>query len=494
MKNAIKVSKQTRNLLAYVIGTIIVLFGTILLVALATGWQYDFTTGELHDTGLLIINSEPDGAAITINGTPLKQKTPYRYTNVLPGEYEVGLTLAGFRPWVRQTTVAAERVGFNDYAWLIPDTVPSRPRFTDRPIIQVIQSVDRRRTVFVEQPVAVAGQAQSAPRLSVTTDWSREPTTLYAPTVPALNATTPAPSQVASFDSLQLSADGQNLLVRQVLIDGTTQYLILPTNPSDNLRVTNLSVEASQVFEWMEWGPSGNNELWVKNQGTLSRWLVNEHRLESSGLSDITYADWSFEKLLTITPDSSGTLRLQARDRDSLSAPITLSIVPASPTYTSVYFRGIDHDYVALLPAATGQLMLSRDIFSNRNDLVTSIVGRDISQFTVNRSGRHLLMNEKDRLVSIDLENYRRSRMQANLVDLRGWEWINDQHLILSIGTQFRIIDFDGQNNQLIAEGIVPGSPIVFGENKSLLGFTQNLPTSPTTFTHYFLNPEKILE
>ena len=496
VKNAIKISKQTRNLLAYVIGTIIVILGTILLVALATGWQYDFSTGELRDTGLLIMDSEPTNATISINGTPLKQRTPYRYTNVLPGEYDVSFTLTGYRPWVRRTLIEAERVAFDDYAWLLPDTVPARPRFANHPITQAIQSVDRRREVFVEQPVSSPGSPKPAPKLTVTTDWAKEPATLYAPTVTPLNPTTPAPTQVVSIDNLQLSPDGNNLLVRETLANGTVQYIILPTTPSDSLKVTNLTTEFSKPIEWLEWGPNGNNELWLKSQGNLIRWLVNEHRPEDSGLSDVTYADWSFEKLVTISLSSDQTLQLQVRDKDALSAPVNLGVVGASPVYQTVYFRGIDHDYLAVLPSASSQLSLSRDIFTNRTSLVTSIIGKNISRFTVNRSGRHLVMDESDRMVSIDLENYQRSRWQASLADLHKWEWMNDQHLVFEAGSQLRIIDFDGQNNQLIADKLLPGTPLVFGDNKSLLGISQTAgeETNSQPLTHFFLNPEKILE
>ena len=492
-RNAIKVSKQTRNLLAYVIGTIIVILGTILLVALATGWQYDFSTGELHETGLLIMDTEPNNATITINGTPLKQRTPYRYTNVFPGEYDVSFTLTGYRPWVRRTLVEAERVAFNDYAWLLPDTVPARPRFASHPIIHVVQSIDRRREIFVEQPEAPAGGLKPAPRLTVTTDWAREPTTLYAPTVAPLNTTTPDPTQVVSIDSLQLSPDGNNLLARQTLVNGTAQYIILATTPSDNLKVTNLTTEFAKPIEWLEWGPTGNNELWLKSQNSLSRWLVNERRLENSGLDDVTYADWSFEKLITISVASDQTLQLQVRDKDALSAPVNLGAVEASPSYQTAYFRGVNHDYLAVLPSASAQLSLSRDIFTNRSNLVTSVVGKNTSRFTINRSGRYLILDESDRMVSIDLENYQRARWQASLIDLHNWEWINDQHLVFEAGGQLRIIDFDGQNNQLIADNLLPGTPLVFGDNKSLLGLAQSTSGTPP-LTHFFLNPDKVLE
>jgi len=491
-----KLSKQTRNFLAYIIGTTVVLFGTVLLVGFAAGWQYDFSTGEIRDTGLIIMNSEPSGARIIVNNTEIKSKTPYRYANALPGDYTVSYRKDSYRPWVRQTRVEAEAVTFNDYAWLIPENVPQRSRYTDKNIVGSVQSIDRRRTILVNQPTTTAGQATVAPQILVTNDWTKASSVLYAPTVAPSAPTTPAPTQVVSFDQLQLSPDGSTLLVRETFVNGTQQYLIIPTNPSDSARITNLTTETNLPFDWYQWGPSGAGEIWVKQSGKIQRWLVNDHRLEDTGVNNVLWADWSQDKLLTVETTPDGNRIFVARDNDSLDSPETVSQIAASASYKAEYSRWLDHDYISILTTDDQNLWLARDIFLNKNQRILSPLGQSISDFTVNRTGRYIVFNQKDRFVSVDIERKQRARWQANLTGLTNWEWANDQHLVLKLGKELRVIDFDGQNNELISSNVTPSTPILFGDNKSIVSLstvTKDAQTSDV-FLQYFLNPEKVVE
>jgi hypothetical protein len=75
---------------------------------------------------------------------------------------------------------------------------------------------------------------------------------------------------------------------------------------------------------------------------------------------------------------------------------------------------------------------------------------------------------------------------------------MNDQHIAANLAGSVKLIDFDGQNAELIGDGIAPSSPLLFSENKSLLFFKQ-IPASETTpekpqLTQYFLVPDKIIE
>jgi hypothetical protein len=57
-------------------------------------------------TGSLIVESRPAGAAVTVNGKP-GGKTPLTINDLAPGEYQVTLTLAGFRNFATTVRVVA---------------------------------------------------------------------------------------------------------------------------------------------------------------------------------------------------------------------------------------------------------------------------------------------------------------------------------------------------------------------------------------------------
>lgn len=104
---------------------------TPLLILYASGYKINFGNGikpnlSLQKTGMLILDTKPQGAKIYLNGKSqqlfLKKyyskgesyiTTPTKVKNLLPGEYEVKIELPGYWPWQKKLTV---RGGASTYA------------------------------------------------------------------------------------------------------------------------------------------------------------------------------------------------------------------------------------------------------------------------------------------------------------------------------------------------------------------------------------------
>ncbi|MEI7818835.1 MAG: PEGA domain-containing protein [bacterium] len=483
------ISKSTRNFLAYLLGTTIVLFGTILLGAMATGWQYNPSTGELNDTGLIIMSTEPSNAKISLNNKLLPSKTPYRAINVIPGEYTVQYDLENYRPWLKKTQVDAERVSFADYAWLIPNQIPSRLRYADQRIISSTQSVDRKRFAFVEQSAPTNPAIPVKLSISYAGDLSRPPINLYTPTEDTTNP-------ITTLDSLSLNADSSWLLFRQIDTNKVVSWRLIPTNPNEQARQINLTETTKDQPSWIGWSDSEGNDLFYISNTNLRRLQVNERKLSDPVADGVITAKWTNNHLMTVEVLSDGLRWLRVRPKSNLSSPISITQVPTSDSYSLEYFRLFDHDYAAVLPSSTKQLSITRDIILNSDQRVTSISGKNVTAFTVNRSGRYIVQNENDTLYTIDLERNLRYRFKTPLAGLTSWQWMNDQHLAVVTQNQLRLMDYDGQNDQLISNTITPSSPILFWDNKSLLSFVTpgGNDANRSRLTHFFLTPDKILE
>lgn len=487
-------SKPTRNFLALFLGTVTVIIGTVLLLATAIGWQYDFSTGELRETGLILMNSEPNSAAIAIDGAQTRNKTPYRYTNVNPGRYEVKYSLDGFRPWIKQLSVAAERVSFADYAWMIPNQVPTRSRYSNLSFKTVWQSFDRRRFVLLEQTSPTA-----EPHLYASTDLARPPVLLYTP---SLNASTPASTNAtatSTISNLTYSADGDQILFTQTRADGSTNWLVMPAAPANTPKVINLTTTYGINPSWISWGPNGSNELYYTQDQAIRRITLGEQAVSPDLIKQVWAAQWSNQTLLTVE-GSTNQRELKARARDQFNSPENITAIAASTTYQLAYFKFLNDDYIASLPLDTQTLSLSRGVFANRDQRTTSAAGSHITKFTVNRSGRYLVHNQNDRFVAIDFEQNQRYRFNTSLQGLTAWDWANDQHLAVITGDQLRLIDYDGQNNELIGSHLTTLNNIAFGDSKSMLAFQQANKTSADTTTqdslwmHFFLSPNRLVE
>lgn len=481
------ISKKTRDLLAYIIGGTVVIIGTLLLVALATGWQYDLRTGELRETGLILMGSEPAGAAITVNDKKINQNTNYRYQNAAVGSFDIRYEKPNFRPWQARIDVRAGEVSFADYAWLIPNDVPIRQRYQDIALTNAVQSKDRRRIVFTEQQPAINGQTP-APRLYTSTDLSRPPVLLLDPkTVPTLAA-----ANVVGYDNLQLSSDGSQLLLRLAFANSTNQWFAVSTSPSNSPALKNLTEDFIITPSWISWVSDSNNELTYVEKGNLRRLQLREQRISEALASNVVYANWSDDWLVFISqsaPNQTAELFIRPVDANDNRSVGKLN---ANSSYLAQYFRNVNGDYLAVLGSDEKTIRVFRNILQDSANLTSSIAARNATTFTVSPNGRYLVHNSSEQMVTIDFERYNRYRFATSLTGLTIWTWMNEQHLAMITNNEIRLVDFDGQNNQLLTEGVLAGSTLLVGENKSLLTFTKTAERN-RNLTHIFLNPERVI-
>ncbi len=81
-----KKTKKPLQWLMYTLAIGVLIFGTIALVYFAQGYSYDFKSGQIRNSGLVLLDSRPNGASITLNGKSISDKTPYRYDNAAGGD------------------------------------------------------------------------------------------------------------------------------------------------------------------------------------------------------------------------------------------------------------------------------------------------------------------------------------------------------------------------------------------------------------------------
>lgn len=63
------------------------------------GFKVDWKNLHILKTGLIWINSSPEGAQVYLNGKFLDKKTPATIDELLPGRYHVSLVMEDFYPW-----------------------------------------------------------------------------------------------------------------------------------------------------------------------------------------------------------------------------------------------------------------------------------------------------------------------------------------------------------------------------------------------------------
>jgi hypothetical protein len=110
-------SLKTRRIL-FILFILIFLTITPLVISYATGYKFVLGKKVLQKTGMLILDTEPEGAKIYLNEKPQQLffkkyykkeesfiTTPAKVKNLLPGEYNVKLELDGYWDWQKKLEI-----------------------------------------------------------------------------------------------------------------------------------------------------------------------------------------------------------------------------------------------------------------------------------------------------------------------------------------------------------------------------------------------------
>lgn len=188
------------------------------------GYRYNFTRGRLERTGVVVVETRPTGASISLNNKLQKTETPTQISKVTPGTYVVRVEKAGYHTWSKTVTVGSRESVFLNQLSLFRKEDPA-------PIKTLGPSAATAFSHDVRYGAAVAS-ASSGSELSVI---DTKIGTAYLPY---------RSSAAASSFRLTWSPNGRSLLIERT---GAKPSFLL-WNANDPERVRDLSKEAEVPF------------------------------------------------------------------------------------------------------------------------------------------------------------------------------------------------------------------------------------------------------
>jgi len=80
------------------------------ILSYSLGYNIDFRSFKIYNTGIIYLKSQPAGASVYINGKLSKDTTPTRIEELKPGPYSVEVRREGFYPWQKELVVRPNMV------------------------------------------------------------------------------------------------------------------------------------------------------------------------------------------------------------------------------------------------------------------------------------------------------------------------------------------------------------------------------------------------
>jgi hypothetical protein len=217
-----------RLFIGYVLMTIVVGLGTLILGFASSGYDIDKKTGSVIQNGMLFLNAAPESATISVDGVEIKDTTDARLVKP-EGTYTIKLSRPGYRSWQQSITLLGGVVEHVTYPILIPENLVTKDLqvYNELPPL-VSQSPDKRWLVVQVTEPASIGHFD----IYDLTNQNGVPTQAALPT-DLLTAT----DKPTALEAIEWSADNTHLLLSHAIPSGKEFILFDKDNPTASVNI-----------------------------------------------------------------------------------------------------------------------------------------------------------------------------------------------------------------------------------------------------------------
>jgi hypothetical protein len=450
----------------YLAASVVVIGGTLTLVAYGQGYSYDFAHHRFVHRGLVLLGSTPSNAYITRDGVYTKHRTNHR-DSYNPGTYLFKVDKPGFSPWAKSLTVAPGAVVNARYIILVPlKPVKTTVATVAATFATPATTTDGRHSAYSSAPTATEGAGvwiQDLPGGKATKRYS----------LPAATATDPAETIV----SLEWSGDDSHLLV--VSQDATSRvYRVINADGSHALNLTDQYKIDFNGLQSLEFAPSDWHDMfWIAADGSLRRLDLNAQSVSNVLATQTSQFSFANDRLLYVdtTPLGESLMTLQVHNPTQITRLV--QSLPVSPGYSIDYANYQGNDELAIIPSATHEATIYTGIFGSSP--VSTVVARNVETAVFSPDGHFVALYSSSNLVTYDFQlstptdiiNYPSPALGAALSKL---SWFDDYHLLLHLGTNTVLSDFDGTNRVDLAPAIDGSAPFASNDQKSVYSYGAN--------------------
>lgn len=465
-----KKKKERHLFIGYGLVSILIALATYIMVATAVGYAVFDLGDNVVRNGLILIDSKPVAASITVDGKPEDDKTKSKLA-LKGGVYTITLNEPGYSSWTKKILLEGGRVRIISYPWLFP-TVLSPTKIADLPVDIgfTTQSPDSRWLIVQ--------QSASLPAIEIF-DLENIETPAVSVVLPA-SVLTDVSGNYGSFETIGWADDNQHFLLLQNLPDGRKKYLLIDRENLD------LSVNLNSVF-----GVEPTRvELRDSKKDKFYMYFADGGLIRVADLTTSTVGEPILDQVLSFKAVGSNLI-LFTTTKDAQVGTVGVKIYDGSQSYflselafdsgNKYYldFNKFDGSWYYAIGSGSSDKV---QIYRNPLNFIASETVKPASPITILKTGNPELisMSPKDnRFILIQ------SGLSVSVFDARddisykfnlpftpdigaALTWTGPFHLQSVSGGKLQVFEFDGQNNRelLSVRGVTPG---YFSKNRKTM-------------------------
>lgn len=435
INNVNKRLRFVRNFSNYIAVAIIVSGLTTLLVLAARGYDIDRTTGQVIKNGILLVESQPEGAEVKLDGRLEPKKTPDKYP-IPEGSYNLKLTKDGFRDWDRQVDVIGSKVNWINYPLLIPQKLITTDIDKFDSALSIYQSDDLTHLIAMSKDFEIRYYDLGANSI--------KPVLIELPDRLFLLDDDDKPRGKIEF--IDWSSNGEQLLVRYI-VDNQDDVLLIDLKNINSSTSANLDRLHRQDFDDAQFASDDNFVLFdagttfVSEVGSTQVRSLSLSGTKTATMNPVVDSDWVYVK----GEGLSFISRLS-----TIETPVVM--LTADQPVTKLLAKEYEGKEF-LVAQNQGLVRIYRGI--NLEDQTKNVAEKVIrsdedATIEVSPNGRFVSVVAADNSEIYDLDTSKTYSLSIGKNDLLAW--LDGYHLSFKSGSNYAITDFSGDNQYSMTE------------------------------------------
>ena len=405
-----------------------------LLIYYVQGYRYNSYKQKIEPKGILIVETTPKGAQVSIDGQKIDSTTPLERNDLRPGNYELSLDLAGYFEWKKNIAIKAQETTIinkislirNDSPWQNLNNIPTN-------ISTALENKDKTSIAFISEDAK-----NKLPNLVIYDVKNNKFNIIY-------NFKTKFND--APLEPISWSPDNKFLLLKQK-VNGQNHYLIVNTKKQQSL----INLAWPQPTNDTQWTANGQGLILSdKKQLTLINTTNGQREVllnkGADSLISYYFNKENFSNDIYYLEQNINNKSFSISKIDINNKKIQLITNNLNDLNTDYKFAGIINEKILLLNNKK-QIMQMVPLTTDKNNYLTEeqIIG--IKDFIID-DGKNEIFYYND----LELWHYDLSAQTKKLItrygnEIKKIQQHSNQYLLVQHGDSLDLVDWDNIENQ----------------------------------------------